>query len=291
MEKVRFAVLGGSGLYDLPGLTQVQPVDINTPFGHTSDQIMVGKLGESLIAFLPRHGRGHLYNPTKLPVQANIWALKSIGVEQIISISAVGSLREDYAPRHIVVPDQLFDHTKRRDSTFFVEPGLVAHIGFAEPFCPKLARLCADHAESAGATVHRKGTYICMEGPAFSTKGESNVYRSWGMDIIGMTAIPEAKLAREAEICYTSVACVTDYDVWHESEEKVTVDMIIANLNANINTVKTMLTTLIPVLGALHDDCECRHGLAGAIMTAPEKIPAILRRKYSLLIEKYIKDE
>lgn len=291
MEAVRIAVIGGSGLYDLPGLKNTSELDVTTPFGTTSDKIIVGDFGDVKVAFLPRHGKGHITCPTALPVCANIWALKSLGVERIISVSAVGSLREDYAPRHIVIPDQLFDHTKHRISSFFTEPGLVAHVGMPDPFCTRLGKMCAEHLGKSGVTVHTKGTYICMEGPAFSTRGESNTYRKWGMDIIGMTAVPEAKLAREAEMCYASVACVTDYDVWRESEEEVTVEMIIGNLNANVSAVKIMLATLIPELANNHEDCSCRHALAGAFMTAPDRIPSELKRKLAIITGKYLGNE
>jgi 5'-methylthioadenosine phosphorylase len=239
---------------------------------------------------LPRHGRGHRISPTEIPVRANIWALKSLGVEWVISVSAVGSLREHIAPRDLVIPDQLFDRTKSRANSFF-EGGIVVHVTFAEPFCSTLSNLLLESArELDGVKVHQGGAYVCIEGPFFSTKAESNVYRSWGMDIIGMTALPEAKLAREAELCYATIACATDYDCWHESEESVTVEMVIGNLSANIANAQRILRTLAKKIPGDRsaNPCECPTSLATAIMTDHSRIPADVKERYDLLIGKYL---
>ena len=217
MSEVKLAVIGGSGVYDMEALTDIEERQIVTPFGDPSDTLVIGTLSGQRIAFLPRHGRGHRLTPSEVPYRANIWALKSLGVERIISISACGSMKTKYEPRHIVLPDQIYDNTKGRDYSFFGD-GLVAHLSFAEPFCPHLRQALRQAVEKAGGTVHMGGTFIVIEGPRFSTRGESEIYRSWGVDIIGMTAVPEAQLAREAEICYATMAHVTDYDVWHEEE-------------------------------------------------------------------------
>jgi 5'-methylthioadenosine phosphorylase len=237
MDPVRLGVIGGSGVYDMQALTDVSEVRLETPFGEPSDAIVVGTLSGQRVAFVPRHGRGHRISPTELNSRANIFALKSLGVERIVAVSACGSLREDYAPRHIVIPDQIFDRTRQRPLSFF-GGGLVVHISFAEPFCPDLSEALYRAVTATGATVHKGGAFVVIEGPRFSTKAESNVFRSWGMDIIGMTAVPEAQLAREAEICYACMAHVTDYDVWHASEETVTVEAVIKNLLANAEVAK-----------------------------------------------------
>ena len=290
MPHATIGVIGGSGLYQMEGMTDVEEVAVETPFGNPSDVITIGKVEGVSMAFLPRHGRGHRISPTELPVRANIWALKSLGVEWVISVSAVGSLREDIAPRDLVIPDQLFDRTKSRVNSFF-EGGIVVHCTFAEPFCPTLSRLLVDSARELGdVKVHEGGTYVCMEGPLFSTKAESRTYRSWGMDIIGMTALPEAKLAREAELCYATIACATDYDCWHESEESVTVEMVIGNLSANVANAQRILRSVAQKIPAdrSHNVCECPTSLSTAIMTAPSLIPATTKERYSLLISKYI---
>src|SRR5437764_14776183 len=244
MPQAKIGVIGGSGLYHMAGMTEVEEVKVQTPFGDPSDAIMVGKVAGVSMAFLPRHGRGHRISPTEIPVRANIWALTSLGVEWVISVSAVGSLREHIAPRDLIIPDQLFDRTKSRVNSFF-ENGIVVHCAFAEPFCSTLSKLLLESAhELGGITVHDRGTYVCMEGPLFSTKAEASVYRSWGMDIVGMTALPEAKLAREAELCYAMIACATDYDCWHESEASVTVEMVLGNLNANVTNAQRILTSI-----------------------------------------------
>jgi 5'-methylthioadenosine phosphorylase len=271
MDEVKLAVIGGSGVYDIEALTEVEEQQIATPFGDPSDAITIGTLSGVRIAFLPRHGRGHRLTPSEVPYRANIWALKSLGVERIISISACGSMKKRYRPRHIVIPDQIYDNTKGRDYSFFGD-GLVAHIGIADPFCPHLRGLLCEAAQQAGGTVHMGGTFITIEGPRFSTRGESKIYRSWGVDIIGMTAVPEAQLAREAEMCYATMAHVTDYDVWHEEEEAVNVEMLIANLMANAALSKRTIAALAPMLTG-ERTCECGHALSTAIITQRDLIP------------------
>ena len=290
MAQAKIGVIGGSGLYHMAGMTDIEEVKVQTPFGDPSDVITVGKVNGVAMAFLPRHGRGHRISPSEIPVRANIWALKSLGVEWVISVSAVGSLREDIAPRDLVVPDQLFDRTKSRVNSFF-EGGLVVHCTFAEPFCPTLSGLLVEAAQGLGdVRVHVGGTYVCMEGPLFSTKAESGVYRKLGMDIIGMTALPEAKLAREAELCYAIIACVTDYDSWHETEEPVTVELVIGNLSANVANAQRILQSVaqhIPIdRSAL--SCGCASALATSIITDPKLIPADVKERYSLLVGKYL---
>lgn len=290
MHPIPNAVIGGSGLYNLEGLTNIQELDIDTPFGKPSDAIVVGELGNIRVAFLPRHGRGHRISPTELPVRANIWALKSLGVRRIIASSACGSLREDIAPRDIVIPDQLFDRTRYRAPCTFFDGGIVAHISFAGPFCPGLRRILIDGVKAAGATVHPGGTMVVMEGPQFSTQAESKAYRQLGFDTIGMTALPEAKLAREAEICYASMNLVTDYDVWHPDHDQVTVEMVIGNMQANLETAKAIIRYALPRMHALDREapCACQSALAGAIITDPARIPADKKAQLKLLIEKYV---
>lgn len=285
MSEIKLAVIGGSGVYDMEQLTDVEERHIPTPFGDPSDRIVVGTLSGKHIAFLPRHGRGHRLTPSEVPYRANIWALKSLGVERIISISACGSMKEKYAPRHIVIPDQIYDNTKKRGLTFFGE-GLVAHIGIAEPFCPHLRHILAAAARQAGGTVHEGGTFITIEGPRFSTRGESQIYRSWGVDIIGMTAVPEAQLAREAEICYATMAHVTDYDVWHEEEEAVNVEMLIANLMANAALSKQAILDLVPLLSD-ERPCDCGQTLASALITDRSVIPAETVDRLGPIVAKY----
>jgi 5'-methylthioadenosine phosphorylase len=290
MPQAKIGVIGGSGLYRMEGMTDVEEVNVQTPFGNPSDVITIGKVSGVPMAFLPRHGRGHRISPTEIPVRANIWALKSLGVEWVISVSAVGSLREHIAPRDLIIPDQLFDRTKSRVNSFY-EGGIVVHCTFAEPFCPTLSKLLLDAAhELSDVKVHSGGTYICMEGPLFSTKAESNVYRKWGMDIIGMTALPEAKLAREAELCYAIIACATDYDCWHESEESVTVEMVIGNLSANVANAQRILQKVAQRIPADRSalTCGCADALATAIITDRSLIPAEVKQRYSLLIGKYL---
>jgi 5'-methylthioadenosine phosphorylase len=271
----------------MDGLTGVKEVKIKTPFGDPSDALILGTLGNQRVAFLPRHGRGHRIKPHELPVAANIFALKSVGVERIISLSACGSLREDYAPLDIVVPDQLFDRTKMRPSTFF-PPGLVVHISFADPFCPELAEVLYHAAQKAGARVHKGGKFIVIDGPQFSTKAESETYRLWKMDIIGMTALPEAKLAREAEICYATVGMVTDYDVWHPSHDSVTVEMVVQNLFKNAEMGKRIVRYAADEIPAAREHCPCPNALRDAIITSRDRIPGKSRRNLGLLLDKYL---
>ena len=286
MAKVTVAFIGGSGLYDMEGLDGQANVDVQTPFGDPSDTITVGVLAGTDVAFLPRHGRGHRISPTEVPSRANIYALKSLGVERIVSISAVGSLKEDVAPLDMVVPDQLIDRTRSRVSTFFGD-GIVAHVEFADPFCPDLSGLVASTAEGLGIRTHSGGTCVVMEGPQFSTRAESELYRSWGASIIGMTALPEAKLAREAEICYATMAFATDYDCWHESEETVSVELIVANLLRNVASSQDVIRELVPRIPALRQ-CVCASALENAIITSPERIPEAARNRLSLLVDKYL---
>ena len=293
MPEVTLAVIGGSGIYDMEGLTDVEERRIATPFGDPSDALVIGALAGMRIAFLPRHGRGHRLTPTEVPYRANIWALKSLGVEQIISISACGSMKEKYAPRHVVIPDQIYDNTKKRDLSFFGD-GLVAHISFAEPFCPRLRQLLYQAVQQAGGVVHMGGTFVTIEGPRFSTRAESRIYRSWGVDIIGMTAVPEAQLAREAEICYATMAHVTDYDVWHDTEQAVSVQMLIDNLTANAALTKRAIARLIPLLTGERPteipamECDCGQTLATAIITRHDLIPPAKIDQLRPIVGKYL---
>jgi 5'-methylthioadenosine phosphorylase len=286
MEPVRLGVIGGSGVYDMQSLTDIEEVKPKTPFGNPSDAIVVGTLSGQRVAFLPRHGRGHRISPTELNSRANIFAFKSLGVERIVAISACGSLREDYAPRHVVIPDQILDRTRERPLSFF-GGGLVVHISFAEPFCPDLSQALYEAVEATGATVHKGGAFVVIEGPRFSTKAESNAFRQWGMDIIGMTAVPEAQLAREAEICYASMAHVTDYDVWHETEETVTVEAVIKVLLANAEVAKQAIQELAPALPEART-CDCQHALRDAIITNRDVIPGELKSELAILVGKYL---
>jgi 5'-methylthioadenosine phosphorylase len=286
--RATIGVIGGSGLYQMPGLTDVEEVALDTPFGAPSDAYTVGTLAGERVAFLPRHGRGHRLLPGELPVQANIYGFKLLGVSRIVSVSAVGSMRIEIAPLDLVVPDQIFDRTCLRPRTFFGD-GLVVHVGFGDPFCPDLRRLVAEAAAATGATVHRGGTYLCIEGPQFSTRAESRIYRQWGVDVIGMTAIPEAKLAREAEICYATLALATDYDVWHESEAAVTVEMVVENMHKNVARAQETIRRVAPLIAGLAErGCGCADSLAGAIMTAPDRIPSATRARLGILLDKYM---
>ena len=285
MTQARIGVIGGSGLYAMSELTDVEEVAVKTPFGDPSDAITIGTLAGERVAFLPRHARGHRILPSDIPVRANIYALKQLGVQWVIAASAVGSLREEIAPTHMVIPDQLIDRTKNRPSTFFAT-GLVGHVSFADPFCPVLAGLLGDAAEGVGATVHRGGTYICMEGPAFSTRAESNLYRSWGASIIGMTALPEAKLAREAELHYAMIAQSTDYDCWRESEEVVSAEMVMAAVASNVETVRRTLLALIPTIPP-EGDALCANALSTAIQTAPDAISPEAAAQLGLIYARY----
>ena len=282
-DPIRIGVIGGSGLYQMEGLDDVHEIRVTTPFGDPSDVLVAGHIEGAPVVFLPRHGRGHVHTPTEVPYCANIHALKQLGVEKVISISACGSLREHLHPGDIVVPDQLFDFTKNRTSSFFGE-GLVAHVSVADPFCPALSALLFDAVVAAGGTVHRGGTFITIEGPRFSTKGESFVYRQWGMDIIGMTASPEAFLAREAGMCYATMAHITDYDVWHESEEPVTVEMVIQVLQHNVGLAQQALRLLVPRLVGAQMDCACASALDTALITAHDCVPTATLDKRRLLV-------
>lgn len=285
-RKPVLGVIGGSGLYKMEDLRVVEELDLDTPFGKPSSPIVIGNLGEKTIAFLARHGIGHFISPSEINYRANIYALKSIGVDQVLSVSACGSLREDYAPGDIVIPNQIYDNTKNRDRSFFSD-GIVAHISIAEPFCPQLSTLVADAVLNAGGTVHHGGAFITIEGPRFSTRIESNTYRAWGMSIIGMTTSPEAFLAREAEMCYTVMAHVTDYDVWHVSEEPVTVEMVIRILLSNTALAQQAINNVVAQLPH-EQSCQCRVALRDALITNPGHIPQETRERLAILVEQYL---
>jgi len=288
--KAKIGVIGGSGLYEMEGLTDIEEVNLDTPFGRPSDSIIVGKLEGVGVAFLPRHGKGHRITPTEVPYRANIYALKALGVERIISINAVGSLKEEMKPGDMVIPDQLIDRTRLRQNTFFGE-GIVAHAPFAEPFCADMRPFLHSAAQDImGADVHDGGTFVVMEGPAFSTKAESFLYRSWGASIIGMTALPEAKLAREAEICYGVVACITDFDCWHEDHASVTAEMIINTLLRNVEAAKQIIRIAVREMPPQRD-CACATALRTAIVTSPKVMPEATKQKLDLIIGKYLKKE
>ena len=287
MAEARIGVIGGSGLYQIEGLTDVKEVRVKTPFGDPSDVITIGNLDDVRVAFLPRHGRGHRISPTELPAQANIYAFKSLGVERIISVSAVGSLKEHIRPMDIVIPDQIIDRTRNRVNSFF-GGGIVGHIAFAQPFCPVLSDIVYQAAHQTGVRAHDGGTAVIMEGPQFSTRAESELYRSWGADIIYMTGLPEAKLAREAEICYATIAIVTDYDCWNEKVASVTTEMILENLHKSINTAKKTIELAAGNLPQTRD-CACATALRNAIATSPELIPDKVKKDLHLIIGKYIK--
>ena len=278
-------VIGGSGLYEMEGLKNVKEVKVKTPFGNPSDAYIVGKLGDVKMVFLPRHGRGHRILPSELNFRANIYGMKRLGVEWIISVSAVGSMREDIKPGHIVVVDQFFDRTKGRGATFFGN-GIVGHVEFADPVCPNLSNVLYDAGQHTGATIHKGGTYICIEGPQFSTRAESKIYRKWGVDVIGMTNIPEAKLAREAEICYATLALSTDYDCWHETEESVTVEMILDTLKKNVATAKAIIKEAVPKI-PYKRDCKCVTAMKYAVVTDKKKIPVKVKKDLNIILGKY----
>ena len=280
-------IIGGSGLYGMDGLAGIREVRVRTPFGEPSDALIVGTLDGVRVAFLSRHGRGHRIAPADINYRANIYALKTVGVRRVISVSAVGSMKEALKPGHVVLPDQFIDLTKRRAGTFF-EKGIVAHVAFADPVCGTLSGTLHQAAQGVGATVHQGGTYLCIEGPQFSSRGESLLYRQWGVDVIGMTNMPEAKLAREAELCYATVALVTDYDCWHGSEESVTVEMILATLHNNVAQARRILRAAVPAAAGAQA-CPCGNALQYAIVTAPDKIPSGMRKKLQPLIGKYLK--
>ena len=283
-DRAQIGIIGGSGLYQMEGLTEVREVQLETPFGPPSDSFILGTLEETPVAFLARHGRGHRLLPTELPYRANIYAMKMLGVERILSASAVGSLQEQYAPTDIVIPDQFLDRTRGRISTFFGE-GIVAHITFDHPVCQVVGEAMAAAGEEIGVTVHRGGTYLCMEGPAFSTLAESRLYRQWGMDIIGMTNLQEAKLAREAEICYSTLALVTDYDCWHPEHSSVTVEMILDYLHRNAVNAQQIIRHSIRRLRQVPRSCKCSKALRHAILTQRDLIPAATRRKLAAILD------
>ena len=284
---ITIGIIGGSGLYDMAELTEREERTVETPFGAPSAPYVIGSLRGKRVAFLARHGAGHRLLPTELNFRANIFGFKLLGVEYLLSASAVGSLKEEYKPLDLVIPDQFFDRTKGRISTFFGE-GLVAHVGFAHPFCKPLSGIAFESAKGAGASVHEGGTYVCMEGPQFSTLSESRLYRSWGMDIIGMTNLQEAKLAREAEMCYSTIALVTDYDCWHPEHDQVTVEMIIGNLTQNARMAQQVIAAAVERL-PYERTCECASALKYAIITRPDAIPAEAKARLKPLVGKYLK--
>ena len=290
MTTAKIGIIGGSGLYQMPELKEIDEIEIQTPFGKPSDAFIVGTLEGERVAFLPRHGRGHRFTPTEVPFRANIYGLKLLGVEQILSASAVGSLQEKYAPLDLVIPDQFFDRTRARahESTFFGD-GIVAHIAFANPVCNDLGDVLEAACKNANVKTHRGGTYLCMEGPAFSTVAESNTYRSWNMDIIGMTNLQEAKLAREAEICYATLALVTDYDCWHPGHDAVTVDTVVEYLNKNVRNAQIIMREAVKLLSGQVRQCKCGAALKNAIFTAPDLWPEATARKLDAIIGKYRK--
>ena len=286
MTQAEIGIIGGSGLYSMPGLTDVREVRQQTPFGEPSDAYVLGTLEARKVAFLARHGRGHRIMPTELNFRANIYGFKQLGAERILSLSAVGSLKEDHKPLDFVVPDQFFDRTRHRADTFFGD-GIVAHVSFADPICPELAKIVEGACKKAAVSVKPGGTYLCMEGPQFSTKAESNIYRSWGMDVIGMTNLQEAKLAREAEMCYVTIAMVTDYDCWHPQHDSVTVDQIVAVLVKNAENACAVVRQTVAAMPK-KQSCKCSSSLAHAIITERDKIPRATRQKLSLILDKYL---
>lgn len=287
VDPVDIGIIGGSGLYQMEGFSGASEQAVDTPFGAPSDRLVVGSLEGRKVAFLPRHGRGHRILPGELNFRANIWAMKALGVKWILSVSAVGSLKEAYAPLDIVIPDQFVDRTTKRPSTFF-GGGLVAHVAFAHPFCPELSEVLIRACAEAGARHHVGGRYVCIEGPQFSTRAESELYRSWGMDVIGMTNLQEARLAREAEICYATLAMVTDYDCWHPEHDAVTAEQIIANLGRNADTAQRVLRAAVRGL-SLPRDCECESALKFAVITPPDLVPDQVKRDLEPVIGRYMK--
>ena len=285
-NSIGIGIIGGSGLYDMEGLAEIEEVDVETPFGEPSDSYRTGTLEGQRVAFLARHGRGHTISPSELNFRANIYGFKALGVERILSASAVGSLKVEHRPLDIVLPDQFFDRTKARVSTFFGD-GLVAHVGFGDPVCPQLADVVVSASGDCGVPVKRGGTYLCMEGPQFSTKAESETYRSWGMDVIGMTNLQEAKLAREAEMCYTTMALVTDYDCWHPDHDAVTVADIVDNLQKNSLNAQALIKAAVKSMPGGRE-CGCGHALRHALITDPARVPAATRTRLSLLVGKYL---
>ncbi|HET7185742.1 MAG TPA: S-methyl-5'-thioadenosine phosphorylase [Terriglobales bacterium] len=289
MAEAEIGIIGGSGLYQMPGLTGTRELKQNTPFGSPSDAYVLGTLEGRKVAFLSRHGRGHRIMPSELNFRANIYGFKQLGVERILSLSAVGSLKEEHKPLEFVIPEQFYDRTRRRISTFFGE-GIVVHIAFADPVCPEVSQAMQTACNAAGVVGKRGGTYLCIEGPQFSTKAESNVYRSWGMDVIGMTNLQEAKLAREAEICYATLAMVTDYDCWHPDHDAVTVDQVVAVLLKNAANAGAVVREAVKVMPK-DRKCRCGSALASAIMTDPKLIPASMRERLKLILDKYLDEK
>jgi 5'-methylthioadenosine phosphorylase len=289
LRQARLGVLGGSGLYAMDGLEDIQEIELDTPYGQPSDRLRLGRLGELEVVFLARHGRHHSLSPTEVPYRANLWALRSLNVRWILSVSAVGSLQPQFEPLDMLVPDQFIDRTQQRPLSFFGE-GAVAHVTLADPFCPVLSRILADVGESVmpeGRTLHRGGTYLCMEGPAFSTRAESELYRSWGCSVIGMTNHTEARLAREAEIAYSTLAMVTDYDCWHQGHDSVTVAMVIDNLRTNAGLAQQIIAMTAERLGALRPPSAAHHALRHALMTTPSAVPEETRRRTALFTDPY----
>ena len=286
MEKIAIGIIGGSGLYDMSELTERKEISVETPFGSPSDKLILGTLSGKRIVFLSRHGRGHIYMPSELNFRANIYAMKSLGVERILSVSAVGSLKEDVVPLDIVLPDQFVDRTRGRISTFFGD-GMVAHISFSDPVCPDLLLQVQKAARKAGIDAKKGGTYLCIEGPAFSTRAESNLYRQWGMDVIGMTNLQEAKLAREAEICYVTIALVTDFDCWHESHESVSADMILDNLKENSRTAQLILSQAVADMDVKRS-CQCGEALKYALITDRKRIDAVIKKRLESIVGRYM---
>jgi 5'-methylthioadenosine phosphorylase len=291
MESIRIGVIGGTSVYNMPDLTDVEERHIDTPYGPPSDAVVIGTLAGERVAFIPRHGRGHVYTPSEVPYRANIYALKLLGVQQVISVSACGSLREEFEPGHIVIPDQLVDRTRGERPHSFFEEGLVGHVSVADPFCDDLSTILAESVAEAGGVVHLGGTFITIEGPRFSTRAESALYRSWGMGIIGMTTSPEAYLAREAEMCYAVMAHVTDYDVWHESEDDVSVGLVLQTVHANVTLAQRAVINAVQRLSGGVEDCACYHALEGALMTDPRRIPAETIDRLGPIVGKYLADE
>ncbi|HSA58185.1 MAG TPA: S-methyl-5'-thioadenosine phosphorylase [bacterium] len=285
MNSSLIGVIGGSGLYEMEGLKVLEEKRLETPFGEPSDAYIVGELEGRKVVFLPRHGRGHRISPSELNFRANIWGLKKLGVDAILAVSAVGSMKKEIEPGHMVVIDQFFDRTKGRVSTFFSE-GVVAHVAFADPVCSEIRKVLIASGKQTGATVHEKGTYLCMEGPQFSTRAESRIYRQWGVDVIGMTNLQEAKLAREAEICYATLALSTDYDCWHEGHDDVTIDMVIATLTKNVETAKKIIRRSVTAIGA-ERSCGCRTAMKNAILTDRKMIPSEAKKRLEVIAGKY----
>jgi len=287
MAQAKLGVIGGSGLYQIDGMGDIEQVKVTTPYGNPSDVITVGDLGGTKIAFLPRHGQGHHINPSEIPARANIYALKSLGVERIIAVNSAGSFKVNVKPGEIIIPDQIIDRTKGRPSTFF-EGGIVAHVPFDEPFCPDLSDSLYEAAQETGYVVHKGGIFIAMEGPAFSTKAESFLHKSWGASVIGMTIIPEAKLAREAEICYASITCVTDYDCWHETHDAVTIEIVLNIMRKNINAAKNIIKLAASKIFN-NRECICANALKNSIVTSSNRIPLKVKNDLAILISKYVK--